>query len=144
MAALQDLLKDMQKKQPQKPQAETAPASSPNNAPNNQAPNVSDRATMTELDAIRRHIEGCWRIDPGMEGIENLSVVVAVTINPDGSVQTAEIKDMARYFADAQFRTFANSVRIAVMACRGIPISPQRYDELKQLDLNFTPKGRLN
>ena len=142
MAQLQELLKDMQKKQPPKPQEQNPTV--PNAQTNNQVAAVSDRATMTELDAIRSHIEGCWRIDPGKEGIENLSAEIRVFITPDGSVQRADIVDMTRYFVDTQFRTFANSARIAVLACKGIPITTAHYNELKDMVLNFSPQGRLN
>ncbi len=142
MKQLEQLLKDMSKKQPPKPQ-EQNPAI-PAAQTNNQVAAVSERATMTELDAIRSHIEGCWRIDPGKEGIENLSAEIRVFINQDGSVQRADIVNMTRYFADTQFRTFANSARIAVLACKGIPISPAHYNELKEMTLNFSPQGRLN
>jgi len=140
VAMLQKLLKDMQKSQPKAASPATQPSANPTN---NIAPNISDRATMTELDAIRRHIEGCWRIDPGKEGVENLSAEVKVFINPDGSA-TAEIVDMTRYFVDSAFRTFANSARNAVLGCGKIPISPQHYNELKEIRMNFSPQGRIN
>jgi outer membrane biosynthesis protein TonB len=143
MVALDKLLKDLQKKQPQKPQSQATPAA-PSQATGNQAAAVSDRATMTELDAIRHHFESCWRIDPGKEGIENLSAVIRVFIGLDGSVQKAEIEDMSRYFADPQFRTFANSARIAVLGCSGVPITPEHYEQLKDMELNFSPQGRIN
>ena len=141
VAMLQKLLKDMQKNAP-KPQQSATPTDAP--PTNNIAPNVSDRASMTELDAIRRHIEGCWRIDPGKEGVENLSAEIKVFINPDGSVQQAQIVDMTRYFVDSTFRTFANSARNAVLGCGNIPISAARYSLFKEIDMNFTPQGRIN
>jgi outer membrane biosynthesis protein TonB len=140
MAQLQQLLKDLEKKQPQKSEQKQADP----NAPKNQATAQSDRATMTELDAIRSHIESCWRVDPGQEGIENLSAEIRVFINPDGSVQEARIIDMARYFTDQQFRTFANTARISVLGCKGIPITAAHYNELKDMVLNFSPQGRIN
>jgi len=142
MAQLEKLLKDIQKQQPKAKAGPSAPT--PDTQTNNQAPSVSDRATMTELDAIRHHFEGCWRIDPGMEGIENMSVEIRVFIGLDGSVQRAEILDMTRYFADSQFRTFANNARIAVLGCSGVPITPEHYSELKEMVLNFSPQGRIN
>jgi outer membrane biosynthesis protein TonB len=141
VALLQKLLKDMSKNQP-KPQQQATESKAPPS--NNIAPNISDRASMTELDAIRRHIEGCWRIDPGKEGIENLAAVIKVFINPDGSVQQAQIVDMTRYFADSAFRTFANSARNAVLGCGNIPISRERYDLFKEIEMNFSPQGRIN
>jgi hypothetical protein len=145
MAQLEQLLKDMAKKQPQKPQAQQpSPSTTTAASPNNQTAAISDRATMTELDAIRRHFESCWRIDPGKEGVENLSAEIRVFINADGTVQRADILNMTRFFADTQFRTFANSARIAVLSCSGVPISPQHYNELKEMVLNFSPQGRIN
>ena len=141
VAMLQKLLKDMSKNAPklqQKAPDSKAPPS------NNVAPNIADRASMTELDAIRRHIEGCWRIDPGKEGVENLSAVIKVFINPDGSVARADIVDMSRYFADSAFRTFANSARTAVLSCGNIPISQANYSLFKEIDMNFSPQGRIN
>lgn len=141
VAMLQDLLKDMQKKAPPPaPQAKSANATPSNNI----APNITDRASMTELDAIRRHIEGCWRIDPGTEGMDNMSAEVQVMINPDGSVRDAKILDMARYFADPAFRRFATSARTAILGCGNIPISQERYNILKDITFTFSPQGRLN
>jgi len=140
VAMLQKLLKDMQKNAP-KPKQQASQTDAP--PTNNIAPNISDRASMTELDAIRRHIEGCWRIDPGKEGMENLSAEIRVFINPDGSAR-AEIVDMTRYFVDSAFRTFANSARNAVLGCGNIPISPEHYNELKEIIMNFSPQGRIN
>ncbi|MCB2108458.1 MAG: cell envelope integrity protein TolA, partial [Rhodobacteraceae bacterium] len=108
------------------------------------APMISDRATMTERDAIRRHIEACWRIDPGKEGLEDLSVEINVWINPDGSVQQAQITDVGRYLSDPTFRTFANSARNAVLSCGNIPISRQNYETFKEISFNFSPQGRIN
>ncbi len=141
VAMLQKLLKDMSKNAP-KPQQKAPDSKAPPS--NNVAPNISDRASMTELDAIRRHIEGCWRIDPGKEGVENLSAVIKVFINPDGSVARADIVDMSRYFADSAFRTFANSARTAVLSCGNIPISQENYSLFKEIDMNFSPQGRIN
>ncbi|MBY0509133.1 MAG: TonB C-terminal domain-containing protein [Rhodospirillaceae bacterium] len=141
VAMLQKLLKDMQKSQPK---AASPATESKANPTNNVAPNVSDRASMTELDAIRRHIEGCWRIDPGKEGIENLAADIKVFINPDGSVREAQIVDMTRYFVDSAFRTFANSARNAVLGCGNIPISPERYSTFKEMTMTFSPQGRIN
>ncbi|MHB1204120.1 MAG: cell envelope integrity protein TolA [Rhodospirillaceae bacterium] len=141
IAMLQDLLKDMQKKAP--PPAPQAKSSS-QTPTNNIAPNITDRASMTELDAIRRHIESCWRIDPGTEGMETMSAEVKVMINPDGSVRDAQIVDMVRFFADPAFRRFAISARNAIKGCGNIPISPERYNIFKEITMNFSPQGRIN
>jgi len=103
-----------------------------------------DRATMSERDAIRSHIERCWRIDPGKEGLRDLRVELRVRISPLGKVIQATIEDTARYFSDSNFRTFANSARNAVLSCTNVPISPERYDVFKEIVFTFTPRGRIN
>ncbi len=105
---------------------------------------TADRATLSERDAIRAHIENCWRIDPGKEGIQNLTVDIRVSIQPDGRVRQAIIEDTGRYFSEPAFRTFADSARTAVLSCSNIPISPQRYETFKEIVFTFTPQGRLN
>ncbi|MSQ86388.1 MAG: hypothetical protein EXR10_06020 [Alphaproteobacteria bacterium] len=141
-ADLQSLVKDIEKKETKKEQ-QFAAAKPMDNA-KVITPNVSEKATMTERDAIAAHIEACWRIDPGTEGIEDLDAKIRVLINRDGSVQQAQIVDMVRYLSDSAFRTFANSARNAVLSCGNIPISPERYAELKDLEFTFRPQGRLN
>jgi hypothetical protein len=132
----------MQKTAPKpKPQQE----SKTQDTATNLAPNVGERATMTEKDAIIRHIESCWRIDPGTEGVARMSAEIRVFINPDASVRNVEIVDMARYFVDAQFRTFVNSARNAVMGCGKIPmITPANYNTFKEMVMTFSPQGRIN
>ena len=73
-----------------------------------------------------------------------IAAEIRIFINPDGTVQRADILDMTRYFADTQFRTFANSARNAVLSCGNIPISPEHYNELKEIIMNFSPQGRIN
>ena len=143
IAQLQQLLKDM--RETEEKQADTKKKQGQSTETSrNIANTIGERATMTELDAIRRHFEGCWRIDPGKEGLESLSAEIRVFIGPDGSVQRADILDMARYFMDPQFRSFANSARIAVLGCNGVPVTPRNYDQLKEMVLNFSPQGRIN
>jgi len=105
---------------------------------------TADRATLSELDNIRAHVERCWRIDPGKEGLQELNVDIRVFINPDGSVQRAVIEDTVTYFSDPLFRTFANSARTAILSCKAIPISPQRYNIFKEIVFSFSPQGRIN
>ena len=105
---------------------------------------TADRATLSERDTIKIHIERCWRIDPGKEGIRDLSVDLRVGINPDGSVRQAIIEDTGRYFSDPNFRAFADGARTAVLSCSNIPISPQRYEIFKEIVFTFSPQGRIN
>src|SRR6516225_3103861 len=54
---------------------------------------IGQSLTASELDAVRSQIAGCWYIDPGKKGADTIVVEVAVTLAPDGTVQTANIVD---------------------------------------------------
>ena len=141
---LVSLVKNLEQEVSQRPQPETPPPDDAEPDDRLRTMQTADRATLSERDAIKSHIERCWRIDPGKVGIQDLSVDLRVGINPDGSVRQAVIEDTGRYFSDPAFRTFADSARTAVLSCSNIPISPQRYEIFKDIVFTFSPQGRIN
>ena len=143
IAFLNKLLKDLDEKDTvtPRPPAQTAVNQQPSN---NFARTSSDAPTMSELDAIVRHIEDHWRIDPGKEGVDELTVEVKINVSADGTVQQAHIVDSPRYFLDTTFRTFANSARNAVLAASPLPINPSNASAFREMTLVFSPQGRIN
>ncbi len=143
IAFLNKLVKDLDDQEAAKPKPQALQAE--NQQPsNNFARTLSDTPTMSELDAIRRHIEDHWRIDPGKEGVDELTVEIKISVSGDGTVQEAQIVDSPRYFLDTAFRTFANSARNAVMAASPLPINPDNADAYREMILTFSPQGRIN
>ncbi|MEQ9447857.1 MAG: TonB C-terminal domain-containing protein [Rhodospirillaceae bacterium] len=142
IALLSKLLKDLDQKDAAQPdaRAQDADVQQPSN---NIAPTLSSAPTMSELDAIQRHIEDHWRIDPGREGVANLSVEIKINVSTDGTVQQAQILDQ-RYYLDDGFRIFANSARNAVLAASPLPINPSNADAFREMILVFSPQGRIN
>ncbi len=118
-----------------------APAPAPKKTRVRQAP-LDARATMTEIDAIRRQIEACWSIPAGARSAENLVVAIRVWLNPDGKVARAEILDRARMGVDPFFRSAAESAMRAVLnpSCSPLRFPPNKYDQFKVMVLNFNPK----
>ena len=143
IAFLNKLVKDLDDNEAAKPKPQVQQAD--NQQPiNNFARTLSDKPTMSELDVIRRHIEDHWRIDPGKEGVDELTVEIKINVSADGTVQEAQIIDSPRYFLDTTFRTFANSARNAVMAASPLPINPNNADAFREMILTFSPQGRIN
>ncbi len=143
IALLNKLLKDLDDKEPAKPKPQ-AQAPDTEQPSNNFARTLSSTPTISELDVIRRHIESHWRIDPGKEGVDELSVEIKITVSTDGTVQQAQIVDTSRYLLDSTFRTFANSARTAVLTASPLPINPNNADAFREMILNFSPQGRIN
>jgi hypothetical protein len=98
-------------------------------------------ATMSEIDAIRHKIEGCWAIPAGAREADKLVVSIRVWVNPDGTVRDARILDQAR-LSEAFFRKAAESALRAVLnpRCSPLPIPINKYEQFKEMVLDFNPK----
>lgn len=114
----------------------TEPSPSPN------VSRVSDVLTMSEMDALRQQLAGCWNIMSGAANAEDLSVEVRVVINPDRSVASAEIVDKARYANDTFFRSMAESAIRAVKnpRCTPLRLPPDKYNLWNKMTIVFDPK----
>jgi len=140
------MLLDKQKPAPQaqetdkRARQQAAPAA--NSAP--AASNLSEQLSMSEKDAIRQQIQGCWHFDAGARDARNLRVLVRFSLNPDGSVRgTPEIVDRAR-MGDPYFRAFAESAVRAVQKCSPLKdLPPRKYDAWRDVELNFDPREML-
>ena len=143
IAFLNSLVKDLEKQDAAVPRTPTQGAED-QPLSNNFANTFSNAPTMSELDVIRRHIEDHWRIDPGKEGVESLTVEIKINVSTDGTVQQAQIMDMSRYVNDNAFRTFANSARTAVLTASPLPIAPENAEAFREMTLVFSPRGRIN
>lgn len=143
---LQSVLRDVspeervrQREEPKK--QETKPAPAPEKQPQRQA-ELDAVATTSEIDAIRHAIEQCWNVPAGARDAENLVVAIRVWVNPDGMVRDARLdQDQAR-LNEPHFRTAAESAMRAVLnpRCQPLPIPPKKYDQFKNLVLEFNPR----
>ena len=136
------MLKDVSKEKPRekekKPDKKVVKKAEP--AP--PRPSLDQRLTISELDAIRRQIEACWSIPAGARDAENLIVDISVVMNPDGTVQRAEIVDRSRLTGDPFYRAAAESALRAVLhpRCSPLRLPPQKYQQWRRFTLSFNPK----
>jgi outer membrane biosynthesis protein TonB len=106
---------------------------------------LSDTLTMSELDALRRQIAGCWSIPAGIQQAEDLAVEIAVSVNPDMTVREAKIIDTRRLGGDPHFRVAAESALRAVLnpQCSPLKLPPNKYQQWKEFTFVFNPKDML-
>jgi hypothetical protein len=114
-------------------------------APAGSLAELSDRLTISELDAFKRQIEPCWNVSAGAEYAENLAVEVRVTMNRDMTVQDASVLDTGRYNRDNAFRAAADSAVRALRnpMCQPLKLPPEKYNEWKVIIINFDPSQML-
>jgi hypothetical protein len=102
------------------------------------------RLTMSELDALRRQIYGCWAVPVGAIGLEEIVVQLRIQVGPDRSVRQVTIQDQARVERDATFRTVAESARRAVERCSPLHLPADKYAQWRDIMMSFSPKDAVN
>ena len=101
--------------------------------------------TLSEEDALKAQIFGCWSIPLGLPYNENLLVRIKLKLKPDGSVIKTEILDHARMNKPGQgfFKVLAESALRAIQLCQPLRVPTTGYERWKDLQLNFDPREML-
>ena len=101
--------------------------------------------TLSEEDALKAQIFGCWSIPLGLPYNENLLVRIKLMLEPDGSVTKTEILDHARMNKPGQgfYKVLAESALRAVKLCQPLRVPATGYERWKELQLNFDAREML-
>ncbi len=101
--------------------------------------------TLSEEDALKAQIFGCWSIPLGLPYNENLLVRIRLKLKPDGSVKKTEILDHARMNKPGQgfYKVLAESALRAVKLCQPLRVPSTGYERWKELQLNFDAREML-
>ena len=101
--------------------------------------------TLSEEDALKAQIFGCWSIPLGLPYNENLLVRIKLKLKPDGSVVKTEILDHARMNKPGQgfYKVLAESALRAIQLCQPLRVPTTGYERWKDLQLNFDAREML-
>jgi len=101
--------------------------------------------TLSEEDALKAQIFGCWSIPLGLPYNENLLVRVKLELKPDGTIIKSEILDHARMNKPGQgfYKVLAESALRAVKLCQPLRVPSTGYERWKELQLNFDAREML-
>ena len=101
--------------------------------------------TLSEEDALKAQIFGCWSIPLGLPYNENLLVRIKLNLKPDGSITKTEILDHARMNKPGQgfYKVLAESALRAVKLCQPLRVPTTGYERWKELQLNFDAREML-
>ena len=117
-----------------------------NNITQDQDKNIENTGlTLSEEDALKAQIFGCWSIPLGLPYNENLLVRIKLMLEPDGSVTKTEILDHARMNKPGQgfYKVLAESALRAVKLCQPLRVPTTGYERWKELQLNFDAREML-
>ena len=101
--------------------------------------------TLSEEDALRAQIFGCWSVPLGLPYDENLLVRIKLNLKKDGTITKSEILDHQRMNMPGQkfYKVLAESALRAVRLCQPLKVPPTGYDKWKEIQLNFNPTEML-
>ena len=110
--------------------------------PRQQVSALDQAVTISEKDAIIRHVSRCWNVPAGARNAEELVVGLRVYLHVDGSVQRTQIEDLSR-LRDPFFRAAAEAAVRAVKRCSPLPTPKKDYSAWRVMLLNFDPSEML-
>ena len=101
--------------------------------------------TLSQEDALKAQIFGCWSLPLGLPYHKNLLVRIKLKLKPDGMVLRTEILDHARMNQPGQgfYKVLAESALRAVRICQPLRVPPTGYEKWKDLQLNFDANEML-
>ncbi len=101
--------------------------------------------SLSEEDALKAQIFGCWSIPLGLPYDENLLVRIKLQLKPDGTVVKSEILDHARMNRPGQgfYKVLAESALRAIKLCQPLRVPTTGYERWKDLQLNFDAREML-
>ena len=101
--------------------------------------------TLSEEDALRAQIFGCWSVPLGLPYDSNLLVRIKLQLKKDGTITKSEILDHERMNRPGQrfYKVLAESALRAVRLCQPLKVPPSGYDKWKEIQLNFNPTEML-
>ncbi len=101
--------------------------------------------SLSEEDALRAQIFGCWSVPLGLPYDKNLLVRIKLKLKPDGTILKSEILDHARMNTPGQsfYKILAESALRAIRICQPLKVPPTGYERWKDLQLNFDPTEML-
>ena len=101
--------------------------------------------TLSQEDALRAQIFGCWSVPLGLPYDDNLLVRIKLKLKKDGTVLKSEILDHERMNRPGQkfYKILAESALRAIRLCQPLKVPPTGYDKWKDLQLNFNPTEML-
>ncbi|UNM06623.1 MAG: hypothetical protein H6925_02850 [Holosporaceae bacterium] len=104
---------------------------------------ISDKISLSELDALRQQIQGCWLVPPGVLAERDLMIEVGIHLDAQAHIQKIKILNGAPSRKSAVFKVAVQSIRQALKApeCTPLRVPLDKYASWKYCVLRFSPRG---
>ena len=101
--------------------------------------------TLSQEDALRAQIFGCWTVPLGLPYDDDLLVRIKLELKQDGTINKSEILDHERMNRPGEkfYKVLAESALRAVRICQPLRVPQTGYEKWKTIQLNFDPTEML-
>ena len=101
--------------------------------------------TLSEEDALRAQIFGCWTVPLGLPYDDDFIVRIKLDLKQDGTISKSEILDHERMNKPGQkfYKILAESALRAVRICQPLRVPQTGYEKWRNIQLNFDPTEML-
>ena len=101
--------------------------------------------TLSEEDALRAQIFGCWTVPLGLPYDNDLLVRIKLELKQDGTINKSEILDHERMNKPGQkfYKILVESALRAVRICQPLRVPQTGYEKWRNIQLNFDPTEML-
>jgi len=101
--------------------------------------------SLSEEDALRAQIFGCWTVPLGLPYDDDLLVRIKLELKQDGTINKSEVLDHERMNKPGQkfYKILAESALRAVRICQPLRVPQAGYEKWKTIQLNFNPTEML-
>lgn len=141
----QSLLKNIIPDEPEESQGDEKPLDPDSTPDDGQIAKLADQLTMSEQDALKHQLAGCWYVQAGAKYAEELIVEIRVEMNRDRTVKRASILKGKHYNQDSHYQAAARAALRALEnpKCSPLKLPPEKYDEWKTVLIRFDPRDML-
>ncbi|MGB1025084.1 MAG: cell envelope integrity protein TolA, partial [Rhodospirillaceae bacterium] len=106
---------------------------------------ISDRLTLSEMDAIRYQVEQNWNYNAGGRSISQMVVTIQVFITPDGTVTGTQALPDPAWANDPFYAALTRSAVAAINRASPLPIPASKWDVFQNgFQLRFNPTGIID
>ena len=101
--------------------------------------------TLSEEDALRAQIFGCWTVPLGLPYDDDFLVRIKLDLKQDGTISKSEILDHERMNRPGQkfYKVLAESALRAIKLCQPLRVPSTGYERWKNMQLNFDAREML-
>jgi colicin import membrane protein len=94
--------------------------------------------SQSELDALRRKMEACWRVPVGARDAKDMVVTVEMRLKQDGTLAAQPV--VLNRSSNPLFQIFAESALRAIRECQPYQLPIAKYEVWKEIELDFAPR----